>query len=76
MKNIFAKCLCLSIVTFFAINGYAKEPLQPVTVQLNWVPNVQFAGILVAKEKGWYEEAGLTCRDSNTDMISTADSML
>ncbi|OQX23374.1 MAG: hypothetical protein BWK80_26370 [Desulfobacteraceae bacterium IS3] len=59
MKNIFAKCLCLSIVTFFAINGYAKEPLQPVTVQLNWVPNVQFAGILVAKEKGWYEESGI-----------------
>lgn len=31
----------------------------PVTVQLDWIPNVQFAGVLVAKEKGWYRDAGL-----------------
>jgi len=31
----------------------------PVTVQLDWVANVQFAGVLVAKENGWYEGAGL-----------------
>lgn len=30
-----------------------------VTMELDWKPNVQFAGILLAKEKGWYEEAGL-----------------
>ena len=59
MKKVCVKCLCLFIVLGFAINGYAKEPLQPVTVQLNWVPNVEFAGILIAKEKGWYEEAGI-----------------
>ncbi len=59
MKNLCVKCLCLFIVMGFAINGYAKEPLVPVTIQLNWVPNVEFAGILIAKEKGWYEEAGI-----------------
>ena len=59
MKKVCVKCLCLFIVLGFAINGYAKEPLQPVTVQLNWVPNVQFAGVLIAKERGWYEEAGI-----------------
>lgn len=30
-----------------------------VTMELDWKPNVQFAGILLAKEKGWYAEAGL-----------------
>jgi ABC-type nitrate/sulfonate/bicarbonate transport system substrate-binding protein len=30
----------------------------PLTVQLDWVPSVTFAGVLVAKDKGWYEQAG------------------
>jgi ABC-type nitrate/sulfonate/bicarbonate transport system substrate-binding protein len=30
-----------------------------VTVQLDWIANAQFAGVLVAKDKGWYEDAGL-----------------
>jgi len=40
-------------------SGLAKEPLQPMTIRLNWVTNVQFAGVLLAKERGWYEEAGI-----------------
>jgi ABC-type nitrate/sulfonate/bicarbonate transport system substrate-binding protein len=39
-----------------ALGGRAGTP---VTVQLDWIANAQFAGVLVAKEKGWYEEAGL-----------------
>jgi len=35
------------------------EPVFPLTVQLDWVENAQFAGLLVAKEKGWYAEQGL-----------------
>ena len=35
------------------------EPLFPLTVQLDWLENAQFAGLLVAKEKGWYAEQGL-----------------
>jgi len=31
----------------------------PMTMELDWKPNVQFAGILLAQEKGWYDEAGL-----------------
>ncbi len=31
----------------------------PLTVQLDWIPNAQFAGVLVAKEKGWYAAEGL-----------------
>jgi NitT/TauT family transport system substrate-binding protein len=35
------------------------EPLFPLTVQLDWIENAQFAGLLVAKEKGWYAQQGL-----------------
>ena len=31
----------------------------PITVQLDWKPGVQFAGLLVAQERGWYQDAGL-----------------
>jgi NitT/TauT family transport system substrate-binding protein len=30
-----------------------------VTVQLKWVAQAQFAGYFVAKEKGFYKDAGL-----------------
>ena len=51
--------MCLLIVLLCSGQSFAKEPLQPVTIQLNWVTNVEFAGILLAKERGWYEEAGI-----------------
>lgn len=35
------------------------EALFPLTVQLDWIQNAQFAGLLVAKEKGWYAQQGL-----------------
>ena len=60
MKKQCVKCLvCLFIVLGFAGAGYAAEALQPLTIQLAWITNVEFAGILLAKEKGWYEEAGI-----------------
>jgi NitT/TauT family transport system substrate-binding protein len=30
-----------------------------LTVQLDWIANAQFAGLLVAREKGWYARQGL-----------------
>jgi len=60
MKNVWMRMMmCLLIVFLCSGQGFAKEPLQPVTIQLNWVTNVQFAGVLLAKERGWYEEAGI-----------------
>ncbi len=42
------------------LNPLSKaEPLFPLTVQLDWMENAQYAGLLVAKEKGWYAEQGL-----------------
>lgn len=31
----------------------------PLTLQLDWKPNAQFAGILLAYHLGWYEQAGI-----------------
>ncbi|GLX65766.1 ABC transporter substrate-binding protein [Paenibacillus glycanilyticus] len=42
-----------------ANEGKADEPLQKVKIQLKWVPQAQFAGIFVAKEKGFYADEGL-----------------
>lgn len=35
------------------------DELTPVTLQLQWVTQAQFAGYYVALEKGWYAEEGL-----------------
>jgi ABC-type nitrate/sulfonate/bicarbonate transport system substrate-binding protein len=33
--------------------------LTPITLMLNWTPNAHHAGIYLAKENGWYADAGL-----------------
>ncbi|MDM8550260.1 ABC transporter substrate-binding protein [Desulfobacterales bacterium HSG2] len=60
MKKVCVKMVvCLTVLALFTGQGLAKEPLQPMTIRLNWVTNVQFAGVLLAKERGWYREAGI-----------------
>ncbi|MDM8551374.1 ABC transporter substrate-binding protein [Desulfobacterales bacterium HSG2] len=60
MKNVCVRMMmCLLIVVMCSGEGIAKEPLRPMTIQLSWVTNVEFAGILLAKERGWYEDAGI-----------------
>jgi NitT/TauT family transport system substrate-binding protein len=63
--------LCLAI--FFIFAGGLKAGT-PITLQLDWKANAQFAGPLVAKEEGWYQEAGLdvTIRPAaeNTDPVA------
>ena len=36
----------------------AADPVA-VTFQLDWKPTAQFAGLLLARERGWYREAGI-----------------
>jgi len=73
MKKVWERwikmAVCLIILAIFTGQGLAKEPLQPVTIQLNWMANVEFAGILLAKEQGWYKAAGidLTIREWKRD---------
>ena len=57
MKKNVCSLICV-LMLFWAVQSNA-EPLEPLTIQLNWFPTVQFAGILLAKERGWYEESGI-----------------
>ena len=39
--------------------GGAARAADPLTLQLKWVADAQFAGYFVAKDKGYYKDAGL-----------------
>ena len=42
-----------------SVSAAADEDLVPVSIQLQWVTQAQFAGYYVAQELGFYEEEGL-----------------
>jgi NitT/TauT family transport system substrate-binding protein len=51
--------------------GGEPAELQPVTVQLKWVTQAQFAGYYAALEEGYYEDEGLevTIRPGGPDIV-------
>jgi NitT/TauT family transport system substrate-binding protein len=52
-------------------DGEATEDLTPVSLQLQWLPQSQFAGYFAALEEGYYEEAGLDVEilDGGVDIV-------
>jgi len=54
-----ANALLLLCLVLFATIGQADQPLDKVSLQLNWKYQFEFAGFIMAKEKGFYEEEGL-----------------
>ncbi len=56
------------------LGALACQAGTPVNVQLDWVPSVTFAGVLVAKQKGWYEQAGMdvSIGQINLDAMATS----
>ncbi len=52
----FLPCIALSMAALMSASTQAAEKF---TVQLRWTPQAQFIGYYVAKEKGYYKEAGL-----------------
>lgn len=63
-RKIIFKVVLLITVLGLTLAGCAQgttdeTKLIPVKVMLDWVPNTNHTGIYVAKEKGWYEDAGL-----------------
>ena len=49
--------LLLTLLLFFSFSQ--AEVLQKVSLQLQWKYQFQFAGFLVAKERGYYADEGL-----------------
>lgn len=49
----------LSFLLLMVPLAHAGNPLDAVSVQLQWADQFQFAGYYVAKEKGFYRESGL-----------------
>ncbi len=47
------------ILIFLESSAPANQELEKVVVQLEWLYQFEYAGFIVAKEKGFYQEAGL-----------------
>src|ERR1700690_3478118 len=50
--------ILLAVTLFFWMSGLAQAA-DPLTLQLKWVAQAQFAGYYVAAAKGYYKAAGL-----------------
>jgi len=61
MKNINYKDILLLLFTLFFFNPLSvqAEPLEKVSLQLQWKHQFEFAGFYAAIEKGYYHEEGL-----------------
>jgi len=53
------KWIALATGVALAVTATASQAADKLTLQLKWVTQAQFAGYYVAKDKGFYEEAGL-----------------
>jgi NitT/TauT family transport system substrate-binding protein len=53
------KILALAAAMTVGLSCVAAQAADKVTIQLKWVSQAQFAGYFVAKEKGFYKDAGL-----------------
>ena len=72
------KIFIIFILFIFIPLSLFSKVLKPVTLQLSWFDQFQFAGYYMAKEKGYYEEYGLDVTiipyDFGIDVSSEVDS--
>nr|WP_320011578.1 EAL domain-containing protein [uncultured Desulfobulbus sp.] len=63
IASLFVACALWGVLGSGMVGGvqsaYAKEPLEQVRLQLKWMHQFQFAGYYAAKEKGFFQDAGL-----------------
>jgi ABC-type nitrate/sulfonate/bicarbonate transport system substrate-binding protein len=57
-RTIVRRIAPFALLASFAAHGQSPV-LAPLTVQLDWKPTAQFAGILAAKQQGYYAAEGL-----------------
>jgi NitT/TauT family transport system substrate-binding protein len=53
------KLRCLALIAALVGSSTAASAADKLTLQLKWVTQAQFAGYYVAKDKGFYKDAGL-----------------
>ena len=58
MRPLHWLLLTLPLLTCYSEAARQTQPLQPVTLQLRWHHQFQFAGYYAAKQQGYYAEAG------------------
>lgn len=65
LRNIVCKpliillCFILTTACSTVSPTPTPQPLEPVSLQLQWVTQAQFAGYYVALDKGWYHKEGI-----------------
>ena len=75
MPNLIKKIIYIFLFFIVSLNANESQnivPLQKISLQLQWKYQFQFAGFIVAKEKGYYKEAGLDVNImeyNNTNLI-------
>ncbi len=78
LRRLLLLSLCIGLVSACAAGPAtpAAPTLKPVTLQLQWVTQAQFAGYYVALDKGWYRDEGidLTIKPGGPD-ISPIDNV-
>ncbi len=57
MRSLFRNFIYFSILILFSSKGFSQE--DRITFLPHWLPQAQFAGYYMAKEKGIYEKYGL-----------------
>src|SRR5262252_1483557 len=56
---MFNKLGAITVAAALALGAVGAQAADPLTLQLKWVTQAQFAGYYVAKEKGMYDAVGL-----------------
>jgi NitT/TauT family transport system substrate-binding protein len=63
MKRWLCMCVCLSLLLAGCqARPAASDELREVTLNLTYIPNIQFSPFYVAIEKGYFQEEGLSVR--------------
>ncbi len=71
-KIVFAIFLIVLVPLLACTSGhsFSESYLKPLSLQLQWITQAQFAGFYVALDKGWYRDEGLnlTIKPGGADM--------
>lgn len=59
MKLLIIMLMPILSVLLFPRDTIASRQLQTLRVYMDWTPNIEFAGMYAALEKGWYKMAGI-----------------